>query len=240
MNAPIPAASVLMLALAELDDNGPYQQRRTKASAEADAGLAESIRRLGVLQPILVRWNAETQQHQVVDGHRRVAAARVAGLERIRAFGVDSTDDRETMAAGVAANHQRAPLAPVDLWRAMVHLQDLGWKVEGAALALGIPMRLARQLDKLGRLHPDMIAEIERLDRASGHVAPPADPTADPVLQLRYDVLVREVQRERTDGVMLRSALRTLQAEAAKMRVALGLEHDGTPRLVRNMDAGHG
>jgi ParB/RepB/Spo0J family partition protein len=162
MNA-IEPRGLLTIAIDTLDANGPYQQRRTRASAEADAGLAESVRTLGILQPILVRWNEAKQQHQVVDGHRRVAAARAIGIENIQAVEVES-DDRVTMAAGVAANLQRAALAPVDQWRAMVHLQDLGWKLEGAALALGIPMRLARQLDKLGRLHPDMLAAIEAHD----------------------------------------------------------------------------
>lgn len=160
MNAPISTAGLLTLPLAELDADGPFQQRRTKAAEAADAGLAESIRRLGVLQPILVRWDSVTQQHQVVAGHRRVAAARAAGLETIRAVLVEG-DEGTAMAAGIAENHQRAALAPIDLWRAMVHLQDVGWTIDGAAMALGIPMRLARRLDRLGRLHPDMIAAIE-------------------------------------------------------------------------------
>jgi ParB family transcriptional regulator, chromosome partitioning protein len=163
MNAPTNLAGILTLAIDTIDAAGPFQQRRTRASAEADAGLAESIRTMGLLQPILVRWNADAQQHQVVDGHRRVAAARAAGLDSIRAVEID-TDDRITLAAGVAANLQREPLAPVDQWRAMVALQEKGWNLTGAALALGVPMRAARQLDRLGRLHPDIIAAIEAHD----------------------------------------------------------------------------
>ncbi|GGJ13991.1 ParB/RepB/Spo0J family partition protein [Neoroseomonas lacus] len=163
MNAPLPAATLLMLALDSLGTNGPYQQRRTPASAEADAGLVESIRIMGVLQPILVRWDDEARQHQVVDGHRRVTAARAAGFETIRALPVE-TDERTSLAAGVAANLQRAALAPVDQWRALVHLQEMGWTLDGAAGALGIAKRTAKQLDKLGRLHPSMLSAIEQHD----------------------------------------------------------------------------
>jgi ParB/RepB/Spo0J family partition protein len=163
MNGPAPIAGILTLAIDTLDAAGPFQQRRTRASAEADAGLAESIRAMGLLQPILVRWNEPTQQHQVVDGHRRVAAARAAGLDTVRAIEIDS-DERVTMAAGVAANLQREALAPVDQWRAMVALQEKGWNLTGAALALGVSMRAARQLDRLGRLHPDVLAAIEAYD----------------------------------------------------------------------------
>lgn len=162
MNAPIdiPAPrGLLTLALAELDTASAYQQRRTKASAEADAGLAASIGTMGVLTPILVRWGSATERHQVVDGHRRVAAALAAGLSHVPAVELAS-DERATLAAGVAANTQRAPLAPVDLWRAIVALQDRGWTLDGAAAALGVAKRLARQLDKLGRLHPDMLGAI--------------------------------------------------------------------------------
>ncbi|MBR0649540.1 ParB/RepB/Spo0J family partition protein [Roseomonas terrae] len=161
VNATLPAAALLMLALDELGMNGPYQQRRTPAAAAEDAGLIESIRVMGVLQPILVRWDGEARLHQVVDGHRRVTAARAVGLGTIRAIAVES-DERTSLAAGVAANLQRAALAPVDQWRALVHLQEKGWTLDGAALALGTPLRLAKQLDKLGRLHPDMLAAIEQ------------------------------------------------------------------------------
>jgi ParB family transcriptional regulator, chromosome partitioning protein len=163
MNGPTPLAGILTLPIDTLDAAGPFQQRRTRASEQADAGLAESIRAMGLLQPILVRWNEPTQQHQVVDGHRRVAAARAAGLDSVRAVEIDS-DERITLAAGVAANMQREALAPIDQWRAMVALQDKGWSLTGAALALGVPMRTARQLDKLGRLHPDVLALIEAHD----------------------------------------------------------------------------
>lgn len=163
MNAPANLAGILTLAIDTLDTAGPFQQRRTRAAEAADTGLAASIGAMGVLQPILVRWDHQAQQHQVVDGHRRVAAARAVGLDSIRAIEIDS-DERTTLAAGVAANTQREPLAPVDQWRAIIALQDKGWDLMGAAAALGIPQRAARQLDKLGRLHPDIVAAIEAHD----------------------------------------------------------------------------
>ncbi len=166
MNAPIdiPAPrGLLTVRLADLDTASEFQQRRTQASADADRGLAESIAAMGILTPILVRWNEATQQHQVVDGHRRVAAAIAAGHIEVPAVEIAS-DERTSLAAGVAANTQRAPLAPVDLWRAIVHLQAHGWTLDGAAGALGIAKRLAKQLDKLGRLHPDMLGAIAAHD----------------------------------------------------------------------------
>ncbi len=152
---------LMMLAITELDVSSAFQQRRTRVPAQADEGLVVSIRGMGVLTPILVHWNPDAERHQVVDGHRRVAAAAAAGLSVIPAVELQG-DERASLAAGVAANTQRAPLAPVDLWRAIVHLQGKGWTLDGAAGALGIAKRTAQQIDKLGRLHPSMLSAIEQ------------------------------------------------------------------------------
>ena len=50
----------------------------------------------------------------------------------------------------------------------------------------------------------------------------PTDPTATPDLQARYDVLLRELQRERGEG-------KKLEAELALARGALGLDAQPTP-----------
>ncbi|MGX9966099.1 ParB/RepB/Spo0J family partition protein [Roseomonas sp. F4] len=136
--------------------------RRVRATAEQDANLLRSIQALGVLQPIIVRAHpVDGALWQIVDGRRRLAGARAAGLETIAAVERTDLTDADATAIEAAANIQRANMAPVDQWRAIRRLQDLGWQLDGAADALGIAHRLARRLDKLSRLHPTALAAIE-------------------------------------------------------------------------------
>lgn len=57
-----------------LCSESPGRSRPTAALQE----LAASIRQVGILQPLTVRKHGE--QYQVISGHRRLAAARMAGL----------------------------------------------------------------------------------------------------------------------------------------------------------------
>ena len=72
--------------------------------------LVESIRRNGVLSPVILR-PAEKNTYEMISGHRRMHAAKLAGLLSIPAFIRDMTDD-EAVLAMVDANIQREELLP--------------------------------------------------------------------------------------------------------------------------------
>ena len=69
--------------------SNPRQPRRDFAEEGLEA-LAESIREVGVLQPVVVR--ARGSGYELVAGERRVRAARLAGLATVPAV-VRDTDD---------------------------------------------------------------------------------------------------------------------------------------------------
>ena len=72
--------------------------------------FVESIRESGVLVPITVRKTG-TENYEIISGHRRTAAARMAGLRSIRAIVRNYTDD-EAVIAMVDSNLQREGLLP--------------------------------------------------------------------------------------------------------------------------------
>ena len=72
--------------------------------------LVESIRRNGVLSPVILR-PAEKNTYEMISGHRRMHAAKLAGLSSIPAFIRDMTDD-EAVLAMVDSNIQREELLP--------------------------------------------------------------------------------------------------------------------------------
>lgn len=142
-----------------ISPNRPFQMRRAPVPEDVQIPFEQSIATEGVLQPITVRPAGGL--YEIVFGHRRAEASAKARHETIPAI-VWNGEDREAYARAVAENLARAPLGPVDQWRAMQDLQRLGWTVTGAAMAIGIGERLARRLSKLGHMHPDILAAIER------------------------------------------------------------------------------
>jgi ParB family transcriptional regulator, chromosome partitioning protein len=90
----------------------PKHDVRAKIDMESIAELAESIRTLGLLQPIMVR--AEGKHFEVVAGHRRLMAVRQLGLERVECLVVDETTDDLTMARRLHENIYRVDLTPLE------------------------------------------------------------------------------------------------------------------------------
>lgn len=134
--------------------------RRVPAHADDDAALAASMQSEGLLQPILVRPAIKPDEWIIVAGERRVKAARALGWSEIEAQ-VRELSNGHVAAASAAENLVRAPLSDIDVWRAMVRLQERGYTLAHAAGALGISARHAQQLTKLGCLHPEILADLE-------------------------------------------------------------------------------
>lgn len=74
--------------------------------------LAESIRELGLLQPLVVRVVGE--KFEVIAGHRRLLATRKVGLPRVACLVVDSGGDDEVIAARLHENIMRRDISPVE------------------------------------------------------------------------------------------------------------------------------
>ena len=96
----------------ELSDLKPSKTNpRTHFDKDALAELTESVRRLGVLQPILVR--PLNGFFEVVAGERRYRAAKAAGLKEIPVVARVLTD-LETLEVQVIENLQREDLSPLE------------------------------------------------------------------------------------------------------------------------------
>ena len=89
--------------------------------------LSDSIKTLGVLQPVLLRPKASStdkdDRYEIVAGERRWRAAQKAGLSRIPAI-VRELDDRETLEVAIVENVQRSNLSPLEEAIAYQRLTD--------------------------------------------------------------------------------------------------------------------
>jgi ParB family chromosome partitioning protein len=86
-------------------------QPRTQMNEEHIAELADSIAKVGILQPVIVR--PRDAGYQIIAGERRWRAARVAGLETIPVR-IMHADETESLELALIENLQRQDLNPVE------------------------------------------------------------------------------------------------------------------------------
>jgi ParB family chromosome partitioning protein len=128
------AASVRMIAVAQIRP-GPEQPRR-HFRADALRELAESIRRHGLLQPVLVRQVADGWE--LIAGERRWRAARMAELDRIPAVVRGDEDQTRRLVLSLVENLQRESLGPLEEARGIHRLvEELGLTHQEVAERLG-------------------------------------------------------------------------------------------------------
>lgn len=97
----------------------PNQPRR-EFSPEALQELAESIRQIGIIQPITLRL-MEDGTYQIIAGERRWRASQMAGLTSVPAY-VRTADDENMMQMALVENIQREDLNAIEIALAYQHL----------------------------------------------------------------------------------------------------------------------
>lgn len=90
----------------------PNQPRR-EFSPEGLQELAESIRQIGIIQPITLRL-MEDGTYQIIAGERRWRASQMAGLTTIPAY-VRTADDENMMQMALVENIQREDLNAIEI-----------------------------------------------------------------------------------------------------------------------------
>lgn len=104
-------ADVLRIPVGMIEPN-PFQPRMTFDS-EALEELAESIRTLGLIQPVTVRKIADNK-YQIISGERRFRACKLAGMDMIPAY-IRDTTDQGMMEIAIVENVQRENLDPIEV-----------------------------------------------------------------------------------------------------------------------------
>jgi ParB family chromosome partitioning protein len=99
----------------------PFQPRRT-FDEESLNSLAESIKRSGVLQPILV-IKLDDENYQLIAGERRLRASKIAGAAEIPAI-VTEMSREDQLEVAIIENIQRENLNPLDEAAAYKRLLD--------------------------------------------------------------------------------------------------------------------
>jgi ParB family chromosome partitioning protein len=209
---PIAPGPAVMLAL-DLLDPGPFQPRGP--IDEASLGeLATSIRRAGVLQPLLARPHpSKAARYQIIAGERRWRASRLAGLADVPVV-VRVLSDADAMAAALIENLQREDLNPVEEARGYKRLiEEFGLTHQALAEALGRSRaHLSNMLRLLGLpagVQQDLSAGLLTVGHAKALLGAP-DPAA-----LAREVVAKGLSVRQTEA---RAAARPEAASAASER----------------------
>ena len=143
-------------------------QPRAHFDEEPLDALADSIGRIGVLQPILVR-QVETDRFELIAGERRWRAAKRAGLQTIPAL-VRSAEDQESLEEALVENLHREDLNPLEEAAAFLQLQqDFGLTQQAVANRVGRSRAAVTNTTRLLQLPGEVQELIASRRLSAGH-----------------------------------------------------------------------
>jgi ParB family transcriptional regulator, chromosome partitioning protein len=144
------------------------RQPRHRFEGDAAAGLTESVRAQGLLQPVVVRPRA-AGGFELIAGERRWRAVREAGLPTVPAL-VREADDRESLLLALVENVAREQLSPIEEARAYaVLLDDSGLSLSEVADRVGRSKPAVSNRVRLLDLPADVLELVDRGELSEGH-----------------------------------------------------------------------
>lgn len=120
-------SSVFLVEIEKISPN-PYQPRQVMDRGDL-LGLASSIKEHGVLQPLVVSKKIKASdrgqdiEYDLIAGHRRLEAAKMAGLPHVPVV-VRNTTDQEKLELALIENIQRSDLNAIEKAKAFALLQE--------------------------------------------------------------------------------------------------------------------
>ncbi len=168
----------------------PAQPRR-EFNGEALQELADSIREIGIVQPILVR-SVGNGTYQIIAGERRWRAAALAGLSAVPAY-IRTADDENMMQIALVENIQREDLNPIEIALAYQNLiEQYGLKQEELSVKVGKKRATVANYLRLLKLPAQVQMALKNKQIDQGH-ARALLALQSPAMQVR---LFEEIQHE--------------------------------------------
>lgn len=214
LGALIPSGARTLVEISTSSIAPNEQQPRRNFDEEALATLAASIRRLGLLQPVVVRRTAG-EAFELVMGERRWRAAQRAGLSSVPAVIIE-TDDRGSLERALVENIHREDLNAIEEAAAYKQLlEEAGLTHEELAERLGMSRPAISNALRLLDL-PDAIQKMVIDGRlTAGH--------ARSLLALStHPLVIRIAQKIAAAGLSVRQTEELVRRQAAEMPGASG------------------
>ncbi|MET3538584.1 ParB/RepB/Spo0J family partition protein [Chryseobacterium limigenitum] len=142
-------------------------QPRTYFDEKALNELAQSIKNLGVIQPITLRKDGE--KFEIISGERRFRASKLAGLTSIPSY-IRLVNDQELLEMALVENIQREDLDAIEIALTYQRLMDeIGLTQENLSQRVGKDRSTITNSIRLLRLNPDIQNAIRSGEISAGH-----------------------------------------------------------------------
>lgn len=209
---------VVMLNPADISDfpNHPFKVRQDEAMAE----MVDSVKRYGVLVPVLVRPKADGS-YEMVAGHRRKCAATLAGITEMPCIVRNLTDDEATIIM-VDSNLQRETILPSEkAFAYKMKLEAIKRQGQRSDLTSTPLVSKSRSNEELGQKNGDSREQVRRYIRLTELIPSILDMVDSgkiafrPAVELSY--LSKEQQQSLYDTMECEDCTPSL-AQAIKMK----------------------
>jgi ParB family chromosome partitioning protein len=177
---------------------GRYQPRHMMETKQIE-GLAQSIREIGILQPILVRPHpADAGIFEIIAGERRWRAAQRASLHEVPVI-IKDVSDKEALEVALVENLQRQDLSPIEEASGYRRLMDeFGHTQEVLAKVLGKSRSHVANILRLLSLPDAVRAMVDSGALSAGHARAligAADPLSTAKTVVKRGLSVRQTER---------------------------------------------
>lgn len=166
VSSPRTAGSVASIPVAQIEPN-PFQPRTTFAP-EAILELAQSIKELGIIQPVTVR-KLGYDRYQLISGERRFRASQVAGLTEVPAY-IRIADDERMLEMALVENIQREELDAIEVAISFQRLLDeVNLTQEALSEKVGKDRATVANYLRLLKLPPEIQLGLRQRQIGMGH-----------------------------------------------------------------------
>lgn len=191
-----PMSEMAQIAIADIIPNPT--QPRTQFDEEALDELADSIRTLGVIQPITVK-RRDDGKYIIISGERRWRAAQRADMESLPAY-IREVDDENLHAMALVENIQRQDLNAIEIALGMQRLIDeCGLTQDALSEKVGKKRSTISNFLRLLKLPDEIQLALKEGLISAGHAKAIAGAPADKQLRLlkrciKKDLSVRQIE----------------------------------------------
>ena len=238
-------AGDISLVSVSLIEANPFQPRQD-FTPDALIELAQSIKELGLIQPITVR-KISAKKYQIISGERRFRASQMAGLEEVPVY-VRAADDQGMLEMALVENIQRENLNAIEVAISFKRLmEECNMNTEALAERVGKDRTTVTNYVRLLKLPPEIQMGIIEKRISMGHARALINIPESKQLKIYQTIIekdlsvrkVEELAKEDDVPQLFRPAKVILPLEFQKMQAELRLKYGKRAKLTRS-DAGVG
>lgn len=233
------AGNISLVPISFIEAN-PFQPR-TEFTPDALIELAQSIKELGLIQPITVR-KISAKKYQIISGERRFRASQMAELTEVPVY-IRDTNDQGMLEMALVENIQRENLNAIEVAISFKRLMDeCNLNTESLADRVGKDRTTVTNYVRLLKLPPEIQLGIIEKKISMGHARALINIPEGKQIKIFREIVEKELSVRKVEELakvddtpqLIRPAKVILPVEFQKMQAELRLKFGKKAKLARN------